>query len=129
MVGVVGVLHDAVEAKQRRQPLAVDGEAGSAEGRCAEGAAVDARVGFFQAGRIALERRGERQEVVGEGGRLRLHAVRVAGDYRSGVPPGQHQQRVAGREEGFVGREQRRPHPEAAERRADVLPAAPGVQP
>ena len=76
-IRVVAVLHRRVEAEQRRQPGPIQWEPGRAEGGGPQRAAVDAPIAFAQTLGVAPQRGGEREEVVAEGGRLRLHAVGV----------------------------------------------------
>ena len=89
VIGVVGVLQDGAEAEQHRKPLPIDGKARCAERRRPERAPIDPRIGFLQPLRIPFEGRREREQVMGERGRLRLHAVRVTGDHRRRVLLGQ----------------------------------------
>ena len=129
MVGVVGVLDQAVEAEQHRQPVAIDGKPEVARRRRAERAQVDVLVGSGQPIGIPLEGGGERQHVVGQRRRLRLHPVGVRGNHRVLVGGGEGQQLLTRLERGGEDLEQRLALLQAVGGRAEVLAAAAGVQP
>ena len=125
----VGVAGRAVEAEQRRRPIAIDRKAGAGDRAGAERVLVGAGIGGPQPGGVALELLDHRQQVVRDRRRLRRLGVRVRRKDVVAVARREVEQHVA-QPERPVGQRQHQlalPHP--VHRHVDVVARARGVQP
>ena len=91
---VPGVVDQAVEAQQRRRAVPVEAEAAAVDAARPAGTAVDPVAGGQQALGVTEGRVGEGEDVVAEGGGLRLLEVGLVGHDRLGVGGSQHGRRL-----------------------------------
>ena len=128
MVRVVGIFDESLEAQQHGEALAVEREARRCERGGTQGIAVDPPIRLLHPLCLSAQRRRQREQVMRERRGLRLHAVRIGGNDRFGVPARHREQLVAGGHQRFNFLEQTVAQVHARDGRRDVLAASAGVQ-